>query len=135
MENNTESNWTCPVSVVTGRNVVRTQADGTANYERVVEMTDNIISRGKGFSGKWAYMPHISKLNPVLDEDTRKAFTKLHERCLAAGCSAFAFVTGGSVSAKVQSKRHHNASKTEELVNEYFRTEEEALEWLESIGI
>lgn len=133
MENSTE--WKCPVSVIPGRNVVKTEADGTASYDRVVEMTDNILAKRKGFSGKWAYMPHINKLNPVLDEDTRKAFAKLHERCLAAGCVAFAFVTSGSVAAKVQSKRHHDASNTEQLINEYFRTEEEALKWLESIGI
>ncbi|MDP4181826.1 MAG: hypothetical protein Q8942_12125 [Bacillota bacterium] len=135
MESSKTLNWACPVSVISGRNVVKTEADGTANVDHVVEMTENVLAKGRGFRGKWAYMPCIGKLDPVLDEESRKAFAKMHERCLAAGCIAFAFVTGGVVAVKVQAKRHQDAAEAGKLLTEYFRTEEEALEWLKSLGI
>jgi hypothetical protein len=135
MENAKAKNWECPVSEINGRNVVKTEAAGGATVKYVEEMTENVLARGRKYKGKWAYMPLIGKLDPILDEGSRQAFAKMHEKCLGAGCVAFAFVTGGSAAIKVQAKRHQEAAEAGKLLTEYFRTEEEALKWLESIGV
>lgn len=135
MENDKTQNWECPVSEISGRNIVKTEAAGTANAKHVEEMTENVLARGRKYKGKWAYMPLIGKLEPILDEDSKQAFAKMHEKCLEAGCVAFAFVTGGSAAIKVQAKRHQQAAEAGKLLTEYFRTEEEALSWLKDLGV
>lgn len=122
--------WKLNVYEVPGRKVVITEGVGKSTPEKVKEMTDYVLTKGKSFGGKWAYAPIIDKLEPILDPETQQAFTNLHVVCEKAGCVAFAFIAGGMASIKVQAKRHQQTSHADKLVTEYFRTKEEALDWL-----
>lgn len=122
--------WKLNVYDVPGRKVVITEGLGKATAAAVKEMTDYVLTKGKSFGGKWAYAPIIDKLEPILEPETQQAFANLHVVCENAGCAAFAFIDGGMASIKVQAKRHQQTSHADKLVTEYFRTKEEALDWL-----
>lgn len=122
--------WKLNVYEVPGRKVVLTEGVGKATAEAVKEVTDYVLTKGKSFGGKWAYVPSIDKMEPILDPETQQALANLHTVCENAGCVAFAFIDGGMASIKVQAKRHQQKSHADKLVTEYFRTREDALDWL-----
>ncbi|NLX77016.1 MAG: hypothetical protein GXZ01_06540 [Clostridiaceae bacterium] len=127
--------WELKKYDVPGRKVVMTEGIGLVNVEGVREITSYVVVKGKSFGGKWGYIPIIEKMDPILDPETQQEFAKMHKSCEEAGCVAFAFVAGGMAAIKVQAKRHQQASHTG-LVTEYFRTKEEALDWLkEEFGL
>lgn len=129
-------NWTLNVyDVPDGRKIVMTEGIGQAEVEDVKKVTEVVLSRGKKFGGKWAYIPMIEKMDPIFDAETQKAFAEMHKLCEEAGCVAMAFVAGGMASIKVQAKRHQQASNAGKLVVEHFRTKEDALKWLEGFGL
>lgn len=129
-----EKNWILNEYDVPGRKIVMTEGIGHANVEDVKKVTEKVLAKGKRFGGKWAYIPIIEKMDPILDPETQKVFATMHQECEASGCIAFAFVSGGMASIKVQAKRHQQASHTG-LVSEHFKTKEDALEWLKDFGL
>lgn len=122
--------WKMNVYDVPGRKVAITEGVGKATPDAVKKMTDYVLSKGKSFNGKWAYIPIIDKLEPILDPETQQLFANMHTVCEEAGCAAFAFVAGGMAAIKVQAKRHQQTSHADKLVTEYFQSKEEALDWL-----
>lgn len=117
-----------------GRKIVCTEGIGKADVEAVRMVTDYVVKKGKSFGGKWGYIPVIDKLEPILDPETQQEFAKLHTICEEAGCIAMGFAAGGLAAIKVQAKRHQQASNAK-LITEYFRTKEEALEWMKTLGL
>lgn len=132
---NRKSEWSLLKHDVPGRNIVLTEASGKATAKAVQELTAYVVEKGKNFKGKWAYAPNIEKLDPVEQPETQQAFAELHKKCEEAGCAAMAFISGGLAAIKVQAKRHQRTAQTGKMIEEYFSTKEEALEWLKSIGI
>lgn len=130
-----KSEWSFLKHDVPGRNIVMTEASGKATAENVRELTAYVVEKGKSFKGKWAYAPNIEKLDPVEQPETQQAFAELHKQCEESGCSGMAFISGGLAAIKVQAKRHQRTAQTGKMIEEYFSTKEEALEWLKSIGI
>lgn len=126
--------WELKKYDVPGRNVVMTEGIGLINVEGVRDTIDYVVGKGKKFGGKWGYVPIIEKMDPILDPETQQEFAKFHRCCEEAGCIAMAFVSGGMAAIKVQAKRHQNASHTG-LATGHFRTKEEALKWLEELGV
>jgi len=128
-------NWMLNKYEVPGRNAVMTEGIGLADRDAVKEVKEYVLNKAKGFSGKWAYIPIIEKMDPIYDTETQMAFAEMHKDCEDAGCVAFAFVAGGMAAIKVQSKRNQQASQAGKLIVEHFRTKEDALEWLKEFGI
>lgn len=129
------SQWKLEVYDIPGKKIVNTEGIGQATAADVRKVTEYVVKKGKSFGGKWGYIPMIEKMDPIFDAETQKEFAKMHQLCEESGCIAFGFVAGGLAAIKVQAKRHQQASHTEGIQTEYFRTREEAIEWMESLGL
>lgn len=129
------SQWRLEVYDIPGRKIVNTEGFGQATAADVRKVTEYVVNKGKSFGGKWGYIPMIEKMDPIFDAETQQEFAKMHQLCEAAGCIAFGFVAGGLAAIKVQAKRHQQASHADGIQTEYFRTREEALEWMKTLGL
>ena len=127
--------WELKKYDVPGRKIVNTEGFGLAGVEDVRELIDYVVTKGKSFGGKWAYIPMMEKMDPIYDPETQKEFANLHKACEEAGCIAMAFVSGAMTTIKVQAKRHEKASQAGKIATQYFKTREEALKWLEELGV
>jgi len=127
--------WRLEIYDVPGSNIVNTEGFGQATAGDVRKVTEYVVNKGKSFGGKWGYIAGIEKMDPIFDEETQQEFARLHRLCEENGCIAIGFVAGGMAAIKVQAKRHQQASKAEGLITEYFRTREEALEWMKTLGL
>jgi hypothetical protein len=135
MSNERSQKWVLNTYDIPGRNIVNTEGIGKATAEDVRKVTDYVIKKGKSFGGKWAYIPMIEKMDPILDAECQQEFARMHKLCEESGCVAMAFVSGGMAAIKVQAKRHQKDSNAGKLITEHFRTKEEALEWLKTLGL
>ncbi len=129
------SQWKLETYDIPGCRVVNTEGIGQATAADVRKVTEYVLKKGKSFGGKWGYIPMIEKMDPIFDAETQQEFALMHQRCEEAGCIAFGFVAGGLAAIKVQAKRHQQASHAEGIQTEYFRTLEEAIEWMKSLGL
>lgn len=127
--------WKLEVYDIPGRKIVNTEGIGQATAADVRKVTEYVVNKGKSFGGKWGYIPMIEKMDPIFDAETQQEFAQMHQQCEAAGCIAFGFVAGGLAAIKVQAKRHQQASHAKGIQTEYFRTREEALEWMKTLGL
>lgn len=115
------------------KNVIISEGVGKVSADDVRWMIEEVKRRGKAFGGKWAWITIISRLDPIIDPECQKLFAELHQQLESEGCVALAYVVGGTVAIKVQAQRHRMQAN-DKLVAEYFRTKEEALEWLTGLG-
>lgn len=121
---------------VPGRNILKSGGIGNWKPEYVEELTKNLLKLAKGFGGKdFAYIADPTKMNPILSKETSAAFVGLHVALEEAGCKATAFLDGNTAAMKLQSQKHQNISDAKGMQVLHFKTEEQALEWLEKIGI
>ncbi len=127
--------WVLEIYDVPGRKVVNTAGIGRATAEDVRKTTDYVVKKGKSFGGKWAYVAGIEKMDPVFDAETQQEFARMHQLCEQNGCIAMGFVAGGMAAIKVQAKRHQKDSQADKLQTEHFRTREDALDWIETLGL
>jgi hypothetical protein len=135
MSNERTQKWVLKTYDIPGRKVVHTEGIGKATLEDVKKTTDYVITKGKSFGGKWAYIAGIEKMDPVFDAETQQEFARMHQLCEQNGCVAMGFVAGGMAAIKVQAKRHQKDSQADKLQTEHFRTSEEALDWIATFGI
>lgn len=135
MSNEKSQKWVLNTYDVPGRKIVNTEGIGKAYAEDIRKTTEYVVTKGKSFGGKWAYIPMIEKMDPIFDAETQQEFARMHKLCEEFGCIAMAFVAGGLASIKVQAKRHQKESKADKIITEYFRTREEALDWLKTLGL
>lgn len=124
------------VGVVPGRNIVKSEGYGEWKPEYVVNLTNNILKFAESFGGKpFAYIADPTKMSPILSKETSAAFVQLHVELEKAGCKAIAFLDGNTAAMKLQSQKHQNLSEAQEMQVLHFKTEEQALEWLEKMGL
>lgn len=124
------------VEVVPGRNIVKSAGYGEWKPEYVTDLTKNLFKFINTFGGKpFAYIADPSKMSPILSKETSAAFVQLHVDLEKAGCKAVAFLDGNTAAMKLQSQKHQNLSEAKEMQVLHFKTEEQALEWLEKVGI
>ena len=122
--------------IVKGRNIIKSGGVGDWKPEHVVALTKSLLELVKHFGGKpFAYIADPSKMNPILSKETSAEFTKLHVELEKAGCKAIAFLDGNTAAMKLQSQKHHKQSEAKEMQVLHFRTDEEALEWFDKMGI
>lgn len=136
MDNSKSSKPISILSIVPGRNVVLSDASGVWTVEAVEQNKKDILEVVKKFGGKpWAFLGDVAKMAPIVDAEVSKAFASMHPMFEENGCLACAFVVGGAIAIKVQAQRHHDTSRAKELKVGHFRTREEALEWLATLGL
>lgn len=122
--------------IVKGRNILKSAGVGNWKPEYVETLSKNLFELVKTFEGKpFAYIADPTKMNPILSKETSAAFTSLHVELEKAGCKAIAFLDGNTAAMKLQSQKHQNLSEAKEMQVLHFKNDEEALEWLDKMGI
>ena len=120
------------VETILGKRVIKSSAAGATNADEVRWLTNKLVSTAAPWKTKgWAYMVDISKMAPATP-DVSKELVNLHTQLTAAGCKAMAFVEGSAFMLAAQAKEHQKQSHA--LIKEgHFKTEADALKWIDTI--
>jgi len=120
------------VETIPGKRVVKSGAVGSTNAEEVRWLTQTLVSAAAAWKlSGWAYIVDISKMSPVTP-DVSQELVALHQKLTAAGCKAMAFVDFGSFVTAAQAKQHQQQSKAG-IQEGHFKTEAEAMAWIDKI--
>lgn len=119
---------------IPGRNIVTTFGSGVWTTEYVKALTEDVVRVGKKFNGRWAYMADPTGIDATIPKEVSAEFVRFHKRLEEEGCTAIAFLDGNTAVMQRLSQMHQDTSGSRLFVG-HFSTEEEALDWLLSIGI
>ena len=120
------------ITTYTGKKVIKSAAVGATTVEEVNWLIDKLISLSAPWKNSgWAYIVEISKMSPASPEVSEVLVT-LHKRLSEAGCKVMAFVNFASFITGAQAKEHQKKSNTG-IIENTFRTEEEAMKWIETV--
>ena len=114
------------------KKVIKSSAVGATNAQEVRWLTTTLVNNSAAWKATgWAYVVDISKMSPAAPE-VSKELVNLHKQLTAAGCKAMAFVEGSAFMLAAQAKQHQKESHA--VIKEgHFRTEAEAMKWVETI--
>lgn len=120
------------VETIAGKKYIKSGAVGSTTLEEIQWLTKTLSTQSTAwkFTG-WGYISDISKMSPV-SPDISAELVNLHKALEDANCKAMAFVVGGSFFTDAQAKTHQKQSKTG-IQEGHFRTEAEAIAWLDTI--
>ena len=120
------------VETLPGKKIIKSGAVGATTVEEVRWLTNTLVTVSAAWKlTGWAYIVDISKMSPAAPE-VSKELVNLHKQLTAAGCRAMAFVEGNAFMLAAQAKQHQKESHA--VIREgHFRTEAEALKWVETI--
>lgn len=120
------------VETITGKRAVKSGAVGATNVEEIRWLVNQLVTVSAAWKASgWAYIVDITKMAPASPEVSAE-LVDLHKKLTAAGCKAMAFVEGGAFMLAAQAKEHQKQAHT--VIQEgHFRTEAEALAWIDTI--
>ncbi|MBR2927610.1 MAG: hypothetical protein IKC24_00430 [Oscillospiraceae bacterium] len=120
------------VETIPGKRAIKSSAAGATTAEEVRWLTNTLVTNSAGWKAAgWAYIVDISKMAPAAPEVSAE-LVNLHKQLTAAGCKAMAFVEGSAFILAAQAKEHQKQSHA--VISEgHFRTEVEALKWIDTI--
>ncbi len=120
------------VETIAGKRIVKSGAVGETNIEEIQWLTKTLLSSASAWkSSGWIYMVDISKMSPVAPEVSAE-LVNLHKDLTAAGCKGMAFIEGASFFTAAQAKQHQKQSHTQ-IMEGHFKTEEDAIKWVDEI--
>ena len=120
------------VETVDGKRALKSGADGATNAEEVRWLTSKLVSMSAAWkSNGWAYIVDITKMAPAAPEVSAE-LVNLHKQLTAAGCKAMAFVEGYAFVLAAQAKEHQKQSAAA-IQEGHFKTEADALKWIDTI--
>ena len=120
------------VETINGKRAIKSGAVGATTAEEIRWLINTLVSVSSPWkTSGWAYIVDITKMSPATPE-VSKELVSLHSKLTAAGCKAMAFVEGGAFFVAAQAKEHQKQSHAA-IVEGHFRTEAEALTWVDSI--
>lgn len=137
MNDGKSSEASCIISYISGMNVIKSEPKGQwkdvdytkNNLEEIKKMATKFVGK------KWAFIGVLTDMAPILNTEVSKVFSSYHEELEKLGCLAMVFVEGKGFALKAQSQRHHDVSSVQKLLINHFRTVEEAIEWLKTLGV
>ena len=120
----------CSLSIVHGRNIIRSHPEGVWDIEFAMQNKKNIMELSKKFNGMpWVFLALVYSMSPIIDTETSKVFTSFYEDFPPLGCNTFTFVQGREI--LIQAHVKNNEPKYDSNTNSYyFRSEGEALDWI-----
>ena len=120
------------VETIPGKRVVKSGATGATTVEEVQWLTKQLVTFSAPWKTKgWIYMVDISKMAPATPE-VSKELINLHKALTTSGCKGMAFVEGAAFVLAAQAKQHQKQAHT--VMHEgHFRTEADALKWIDTI--
>jgi len=120
------------VETIPGKRAVKSAANGATNAEEIRWLINTLVSASMPWkTSGWAYVVDITKMAPATP-DVSKELVNLHTQLTAAGCRAMAFVEGGAFFVAAQAKEHQKQSHAA-IIEGHFRTEAEALAWVDTV--
>ncbi len=120
------------VDTYSGKRIIKSGAVGSTNLEEIKWLTKTLVSNASMWKTKgWGYICDITKMSPVTP-DVSAELVNLHKALADSGCKAMAFLDFCSFVTGAQAKQHQKESHT--VIQEgHFKTEEEAIAWIEGI--
>ena len=120
------------VETIAGKRAIKSGAVGATNVEEIRWLVNQLVTlSGTWKASGWAYVVDITKMAPA-SPDVSKELVDLHKKLTAAGCKAMAFVEGGAFMLAAQAKEHQKQSHAA-IQEGHFRTEAEALAWVDTV--
>ena len=120
------------VTTYPGKRYIKSGADKATTVDEVKWLIEKLseLSSSWKMSG-WGYICDISHMPPVTP-DVSTELVNLHKMLAASGCKAMAFVNFAAFITGAQAKDHQKKSNTV-IQENTFKTEEEAIKWLDTI--
>ena len=120
------------VETITGKKAIKSGAVGATNVEEIRWLINQLTTLSGAWKATgWAYIIDITKMAPAAPEVSAE-LVNLHKQLTAAGCKAMAFVEGSAFMVAAQAKEHQKQSQAA-IQEAHFRTEAEALAWVDTI--
>lgn len=120
------------VETITGKKYIKSGAVGSTTLEEIQWLTKTLVAQSAAWkSTGWGYISDISKMSPVTP-DISSELVNLHKALETSNCKAMAFVVGSSIFTDAQAKSHQKQSKAG-VQEGHFKTEAEAIAWLDTI--
>jgi len=126
------SHGTQTIESYLGKRIVKSGAVGATNVEEVKWLTTQLLTIASGWKTTgWGYIVDISQMKPVTP-DVSEELVNLHKGLATNGCKAMAFVNFAAFVTGAQAKEHQKKSNAA-IAEASFKTEEEAIAWIETI--
>lgn len=120
------------VETIAGKKLVKSGAVGSTTLEEIQWLTRTLTTASASWKATgWGYISDISKMSPVTP-DISAELVNLHKALEAANCKAMAFVVGSAIFTDAQAKSHQKQSHAG-IQEGHFKTEAEAIAWLDTI--
>ena len=118
------------IYVYSEKRIIKSSAIGTTNVEEVRWLSEKMVSFAEEWKESgWGYVCCIGEMSPVT-ADVSEELIELHKKLETSGCKAIAFVNPDAFMVGMQAKKHQKKSKAS-YKEKHFKTEEEAVAWLE----
>ena len=128
----TYNNGAQTITTYPGKRILKSGASGATNVSEVKWLTDRLVSFSATWkTSGWGYIVDISHMPPVTP-DVSAELVNLHKKLSASGCKAMAFVNFASFITGAQARDHQKKSNAA-IQENTFKTEAEAMKWIESI--
>lgn len=120
------------VETIPGKRALKSGAVGATTVDEVRWLTNKLVTSSVAWkTSGWAYIVDISQMAPVTPEISAELIN-LHTKLTDAGCKAMAFVEGHAFMLAAQAKQHQQKSHAA-IQEGHFRTEADALKWIDTI--
>ena len=120
------------VETIAGKRAIKSGAVGATNVEEIRWLIKQLTTLSGAWKATgWAYIIDITKMSPAAPEVSAE-LVNLHKQLTTAGCKAMAFVEGSAFMVAAQAKQHQKQSNAA-IQEGHFRTEAEALKWVDTI--
>ena len=120
------------VETIAGKRAIKSGAVGATNVEEIRWLITQLTTLSGAWKATgWAYIIDITKMAPAAPEVSAE-LVNLHKKLTAAGCKAMAFVEGSAFMVAAQAKQHQKQSNAA-IQEGHFRTEAEAMKWIDTI--
>ncbi|MBE6901743.1 MAG: hypothetical protein E7478_04655 [Ruminococcaceae bacterium] len=120
------------VETIMGKKYIKSGAVGSTTLEEIQWLTKTLVNASAAWKATgWGYISDISKMSPVTP-DISAELVNLHKALETSNCKAMAFVVGSSIFTDAQAKSHQKQSKAG-IQEGHFKTEAEAIAWLDTI--
>lgn len=119
------------VETIAGKRIVKSGANGATNVDEIKWLIKTLQAFSAPWKATgWVYMIDITKMAPASPE-VSKELVNLHSALLGAGCKGMAFVEGSAFMVAAQAKSHEKQANTG-MREGHFKTEAEAIAWIDS---
>ncbi len=120
------------VETIPGKRVIKSGAVGATNVAEIRWLTNQLVSLSAAWkTSGWVYMVDISQMAPAAPEVSAE-LVELHKKLTVSGCRGMAFVEGAAFYLAAQAKQHQKQAHS--VIQEgHFRTEADALKWIDTI--